>query len=211
MPHFSASFQQPSLDTEVSKRCLGSICHVIRAHGFRCRVRTASLGTSVPSSPIVVLHHVMASCFSDQLLNPKTRSRSTFVFWRHPCVGERTVARATLPRAGGQSGGPPRRRGPCGGAVPPRWGWRECSTSPSVAFLLQTTPGAVSLAAGAAVTRSEDPHAPSTTPVPVRRVSSRKSLGWTPSGTRDKSRHKPPTPWRKKKPDTRAIGSSKET
>ncbi|XP_077913403.1 MYND-type zinc finger-containing chromatin reader ZMYND8 isoform X20 [Halichoerus grypus] len=74
-----------------------------------------------------------------------------------------------------------------------------------------TTPGAVSLAAGAAVTRSEDPHAPSTTPVPVRRVSSRKSLGWTPSGTRDKSRHKPPTPWRKKKPDTRAIGSSKET
>ncbi|XP_073736415.1 MYND-type zinc finger-containing chromatin reader ZMYND8 isoform X14 [Callorhinus ursinus] len=74
-----------------------------------------------------------------------------------------------------------------------------------------TTPGAVSLVAGAAVTRSEDPHAPSTTPVPVRRVSSRKSLGWTPSGTRDKSRHKPPTPWRKKKPDTRAIGSSKET
>nr|XP_054366126.1 MYND-type zinc finger-containing chromatin reader ZMYND8 isoform X13 [Mirounga angustirostris] len=74
-----------------------------------------------------------------------------------------------------------------------------------------TTPRAVSLVAGAAVTRSEDPHAPSTTPVPVRRVSSRKSLGWTPSGTRDKSRHKPPTPWRKKKPDTRAVGSSKET
>ncbi|XP_041588152.1 protein kinase C-binding protein 1 isoform X14 [Vulpes lagopus] len=74
-----------------------------------------------------------------------------------------------------------------------------------------TIPGAVSLVAGAAATRSEDPHAPSTTPVPVRRVSSRKSLGWTPSGTRDKSRHKPPTPWRKKKPDTRAIGSSKET
>ncbi|XP_045836406.1 protein kinase C-binding protein 1 isoform X5 [Meles meles] len=74
-----------------------------------------------------------------------------------------------------------------------------------------TIPGAVSLVAGAAATRSEDPHAPSTTPAPVRRVSSRKSLGWTPSGTRDKSRHKPPTPWRKKKPDTRAIGSSKET
>ncbi|XP_046925784.1 protein kinase C-binding protein 1 isoform X9 [Lynx rufus] len=74
-----------------------------------------------------------------------------------------------------------------------------------------TIPGAVSLAAGAAATRSEDPHAPSTTPVPVRRASSRKSLGWTPSGTRDKSRHKPPTPWRKKKPDTRATGSGKET
>ncbi|XP_026359454.1 protein kinase C-binding protein 1 isoform X8 [Ursus americanus] len=74
-----------------------------------------------------------------------------------------------------------------------------------------TIPGAVSLVAGAAVTRSEDPLAPNTTPAPVRRASSRKSLGWTPSGTRDKSRHKPPTPWRKKKPDTRAIGSSKET
>ncbi|XP_034497586.1 protein kinase C-binding protein 1 isoform X5 [Ailuropoda melanoleuca] len=74
-----------------------------------------------------------------------------------------------------------------------------------------TIPGAVSLVAGAAVTRSEDPLAPSTTPAPVRRASSRKSLGWTPSGTRDKSRHKPPTPWRKKKTDTRAIGSSKET
>uniref|UniRef100_A0A8C9JKI4 Zinc finger MYND-type containing 8 n=1 Tax=Panthera tigris altaica TaxID=74533 RepID=A0A8C9JKI4_PANTA len=74
-----------------------------------------------------------------------------------------------------------------------------------------TIPGAVSLVAGAAATRSEDPHAPSTTPVPVRRASSRKSLGWTPSGTRDKSRHKPPTPWRKKKPDTRATGSGKET
>ncbi|XP_022264968.1 MYND-type zinc finger-containing chromatin reader ZMYND8 isoform X13 [Canis lupus baileyi] len=78
-------------------------------------------------------------------------------------------------------------------------------------MLPPTIPGAVSLVAGAAATRSEDPHAPSTMPVPVRRVSSRKSLGWTPSGTRDKSRHKPPTPWRKKKPDTRAIGSSKET
>ncbi|XP_078300124.1 MYND-type zinc finger-containing chromatin reader ZMYND8 isoform X16 [Panthera onca] len=74
-----------------------------------------------------------------------------------------------------------------------------------------TIPGAVSLVAGAAATRSEDPHALSTTPVPVRRASSRKSLGWTPSGTRDKSRHKPPTPWRKKKPDTRATGSGKET
>ncbi|XP_032206342.1 protein kinase C-binding protein 1 isoform X14 [Mustela erminea] len=74
-----------------------------------------------------------------------------------------------------------------------------------------TIPGAASPVAGAAGMRSEDPHAPSTTPAPARRASSRKSLGWTPSGTRDKSRHKPPTPWRKKKPDTRAIGSSKET
>ncbi|XP_058988913.1 MYND-type zinc finger-containing chromatin reader ZMYND8 isoform X3 [Mustela lutreola] len=74
-----------------------------------------------------------------------------------------------------------------------------------------TIPGAASPVAGAAGMRSEEPHAPSTTPAPARRASSRKSLGWTPSGTRDKSRHKPPTPWRKKKPDTRAIGSSKET
>ncbi|XP_058143172.1 MYND-type zinc finger-containing chromatin reader ZMYND8 isoform X8 [Dasypus novemcinctus] len=44
-------------------------------------------------------------------------------------------------------------------------------------------PGAVNPAAGAAATRSGARHVPSTTPVPVRRVSSRKSLGWTPSGT----------------------------
>uniref|UniRef100_A0ABI7Y473 Zinc finger MYND-type containing 8 n=1 Tax=Felis catus TaxID=9685 RepID=A0ABI7Y473_FELCA len=69
-----------------------------------------------------------------------------------------------------------------------------------------TIPGAVSPVAGAAATRSEDPHAPSTTPVPARRASSRKSLGWTPSGTRDKSRHKPPTPWEK---ETRHQGNGK--
>ncbi|XP_077622252.1 MYND-type zinc finger-containing chromatin reader ZMYND8 isoform X15 [Crocuta crocuta] len=73
-----------------------------------------------------------------------------------------------------------------------------------------TIPGAANLVAGAAATRSEDPLAPSTTLAPVRRVSSRKSLGWTPSGTRDKSRHKPPTPWRKKKPDARATGNGQE-
>ncbi|XP_057359043.1 MYND-type zinc finger-containing chromatin reader ZMYND8 isoform X8 [Manis pentadactyla] len=73
-----------------------------------------------------------------------------------------------------------------------------------------TIPGAVNPAAGVA-TRSEDLHVLSTTPAPARRVSSRKSLGWTPSGTRDKWRHKPPTPWRKKKPDTKKTGNSKET
>ncbi|XP_058418529.1 MYND-type zinc finger-containing chromatin reader ZMYND8 isoform X10 [Diceros bicornis minor] len=74
-----------------------------------------------------------------------------------------------------------------------------------------TIPGVVSPVAGAAATRSEGRHVPSTMPVPVRRVSSRKSLGWTPSGTRDRLRHKPPTPWRKTKPDTRKMGNSKET
>ncbi|XP_073092601.1 MYND-type zinc finger-containing chromatin reader ZMYND8 isoform X11 [Manis javanica] len=73
-----------------------------------------------------------------------------------------------------------------------------------------TIPGAVNPAAGVA-TRSEDLHVLSTTAAPARRVSSRKSLGWTPSGTRDKWRHKPPTPWRKKKPDTKKTGNSKET
>ncbi|XP_039105352.1 protein kinase C-binding protein 1 isoform X15 [Hyaena hyaena] len=73
-----------------------------------------------------------------------------------------------------------------------------------------TIPGAANLVAGAAATRSEDPLASSTTLAPVRRVSSRKSLGWTPSGTRDKSRHKLPTPWRKKKPDARATGNGQE-
>ncbi|XP_063489434.1 MYND-type zinc finger-containing chromatin reader ZMYND8 isoform X24 [Symphalangus syndactylus] len=47
---------------------------------------------------------------------------------------------------------------------------------------------------GAAAMRRGDPHVPSTTPVPARRASSRKSLGWTPSGTSSESGHKPPTP-----------------
>ncbi|XP_054429615.1 MYND-type zinc finger-containing chromatin reader ZMYND8 isoform X3 [Pteronotus mesoamericanus] len=74
-----------------------------------------------------------------------------------------------------------------------------------------TIPGAVSPAAGAAAMRSEARRVLSTTPVPVRRASSRKSLGWTPSGTRDKLRHKPSAPRRKKKPDPRRTGNSKET
>ncbi|XP_071077840.1 MYND-type zinc finger-containing chromatin reader ZMYND8 isoform X21 [Desmodus rotundus] len=74
-----------------------------------------------------------------------------------------------------------------------------------------TIPGAVSLAAGVAAMRSEARRVLSSTPAPARRVSSRKSLGWTPSGTRDKLRHKPSAPRRKKKPDPRKTGSSKET
>lgn len=42
----------------------------------------------------------------------------------------------------------------------------------------QTIPGAVNPVAGAAARRSEDRPAPSTTPVPVRRASSRKSPAW---------------------------------
>ncbi|XP_016060298.1 PREDICTED: protein kinase C-binding protein 1 isoform X4 [Miniopterus natalensis] len=74
-----------------------------------------------------------------------------------------------------------------------------------------TIPGAVSPVAGAAAMRSEGRRVLSTTPVPVRRVSSRKSLGWTPSGTRDKLRHKPSVPRRKKKTEPRKPGNGKET
>nr|XP_023406108.1 protein kinase C-binding protein 1 isoform X10 [Loxodonta africana] len=49
-----------------------------------------------------------------------------------------------------------------------------------------TIPGVASPVAGAAARRSGGQHVPSTTPAPARRASSRKSLGWTPSGTRDK-------------------------
>ncbi|XP_036085219.1 protein kinase C-binding protein 1 isoform X28 [Rousettus aegyptiacus] len=73
-----------------------------------------------------------------------------------------------------------------------------------------TIPGVASPVAGAAM-RNEARRVLSTTPVPVRRVSSRKSLGWTPSGTRDKLRHKPSTLGRKKKTDPRKPGNRKET
>lgn len=59
----------------------------------------------------------------------------------------------------------------------------------------QTIPGAVNPVAGAAARRSEGRPAPSTTPAPVRRASSLKSLAWTPSGTRDTLGPKPPAPW----------------
>ncbi|XP_045430723.1 protein kinase C-binding protein 1 isoform X7 [Pipistrellus kuhlii] len=58
-----------------------------------------------------------------------------------------------------------------------------------------TTPGAVSPGAGAAAAaarRSEDHRAPST--AAARRASSRKSLGWTPSGTRAAPGPAPPAP-----------------
>ncbi|XP_036100052.1 protein kinase C-binding protein 1 isoform X23 [Molossus molossus] len=74
-----------------------------------------------------------------------------------------------------------------------------------------TTPGAVSPAAGAAAMRSEGRRGLSTAAAPVRRASSRKSLGWTPSGTRDKLRHKPSAPRRKKKPDSRKTGNGRDT
>ncbi|KAM5304257.1 MYND-type zinc finger-containing chromatin reader ZMYND8 isoform 6-T7 [Glossophaga mutica] len=75
-----------------------------------------------------------------------------------------------------------------------------------------TIPGAASPAAGAAAAmRSEARRALSSAPAAARRASSRKSLGWTPSGTRDKLRHKPSAPRRKKKPDPRKTGSSKDT
>ncbi|XP_014391860.1 PREDICTED: protein kinase C-binding protein 1 isoform X5 [Myotis brandtii] len=73
-----------------------------------------------------------------------------------------------------------------------------------------TIPGAASPAAGAAAMRSEDRRVPSTTPAPARRVSSRKSLGWTPCGTRDKPRHQPPAP-RRKKADPGPPGNGAET
>ncbi|XP_066243695.1 MYND-type zinc finger-containing chromatin reader ZMYND8 isoform X19 [Saccopteryx leptura] len=74
-----------------------------------------------------------------------------------------------------------------------------------------TIPGVVSPAAGAAAMRSEARHVLSTAPAPARRASSRKSPGWTPSGTRDKLRHKPSAPRRKKKTDPRKTGNGKET
>uniref|UniRef100_A0A8C6A8K1 Uncharacterized protein n=1 Tax=Marmota marmota marmota TaxID=9994 RepID=A0A8C6A8K1_MARMA len=64
------------------------------------------------------------------------------------------------------------------------------------AFPLQTIPGGASPLAGAMVKRSEGWPAPSSTPAPAPRASSRKSLGSMPSGTRgkDASIHVPPTP-----------------
>ncbi|XP_063576568.1 MYND-type zinc finger-containing chromatin reader ZMYND8 isoform X21 [Pongo abelii] len=56
-----------------------------------------------------------------------------------------------------------------------------------------TIPGVIN-PVGAAAMRRGDRHVPSTTPVPARRASSQKSLGWTPSGTSSESGHKPPTP-----------------
>ncbi|XP_066869992.1 MYND-type zinc finger-containing chromatin reader ZMYND8 isoform X17 [Kogia breviceps] len=73
-----------------------------------------------------------------------------------------------------------------------------------------TIPGAVNPVVGAAAMRNGGRHALSTPPAPVRRASSRRSLGWTPSGTKDTLEHKSPIPWRKKKPDTRKTGNSKE-
>ncbi|XP_023611940.1 protein kinase C-binding protein 1 isoform X4 [Myotis lucifugus] len=73
-----------------------------------------------------------------------------------------------------------------------------------------TIPGAASPAAGAAAMRSEDRRVPSTTPAPARRVSSRKSLGWTPSGTRDKPRPQPSAP-RRKKADPGPPGNGADT
>ncbi|XP_070276898.1 MYND-type zinc finger-containing chromatin reader ZMYND8 isoform X15 [Myotis yumanensis] len=73
-----------------------------------------------------------------------------------------------------------------------------------------TIPGAASPAAGAAAMRSEDRRVPSTTPAPARRASSRKSLGWTPSGTRDKPRPQPSAP-RRKKADPGPPGNGADT
>ena len=73
------------------------------------------------------------------------------------------------------------------GMVPIHWKWAGMlKTCLPVDFPpTQTIPGAVNPVAGAAVMRNGERHALSTTPAPVRRASSRKSLGWTPSGTRD--------------------------
>ena len=53
---------------------------------------------------------------------------------------------------------------------------------PSRWFPPQTTPGVASPVAGAAAMRNEGRPVPSTTPVPVPRASSRRSLGWMPAG-----------------------------
>ncbi|XP_077808060.1 MYND-type zinc finger-containing chromatin reader ZMYND8 isoform X36 [Macaca mulatta] len=70
-----------------------------------------------------------------------------------------------------------------------------------------TIPGVVN-PVGAAAMRRGDRHVPSTTAVPARRASSRKSLGWTPSGTSSESGHKPPTPL-EKNPDARKRRNNK--
>ncbi|EAW75705.1 protein kinase C binding protein 1, isoform CRA_c [Homo sapiens] len=71
---------------------------------------------------------------------------------------------------------------------PPQTTSRTPTTPPR-----STIPGVIN-PVGAAVMRRGDRHVPITTPVPARRASSRKSLGWTPSGTSSESGHKPPTP-----------------
>uniref|UniRef100_A0A4X1UA03 Zinc finger MYND-type containing 8 n=1 Tax=Sus scrofa TaxID=9823 RepID=A0A4X1UA03_PIG len=72
-----------------------------------------------------------------------------------------------------------------------------------------TTPGVASPVAGAAAMRNEGRPVPSTTPVPVPRASSRRSLGWMPSGTRDTS-HPPLEGGKKPTTDTRKTGNSQE-
>nr|BAE90797.1 unnamed protein product [Macaca fascicularis] len=76
-----------------------------------------------------------------------------------------------------------------------------------IGFPPQTIPGVVN-PVGAAAMRRGDRHVPSTTAVPARRASSRKSLGWTPSGTSSESGHKPPTPL-EKNPDARKRRNNK--
>uniref|UniRef100_A0A2I3MQ35 Zinc finger MYND-type containing 8 n=1 Tax=Papio anubis TaxID=9555 RepID=A0A2I3MQ35_PAPAN len=85
---------------------------------------------------------------------------------------------------------------------PPQTTSRTPTTPPR-----STIPGVVN-PVGAAAMRRGDRHVPSTTAVPARRASSRKSLGWTPSGTSSESGHKPPTPL-EKNPDARKRRNNK--
>uniref|UniRef100_A0A8D0V4Q7 Zinc finger MYND-type containing 8 n=1 Tax=Sus scrofa TaxID=9823 RepID=A0A8D0V4Q7_PIG len=87
---------------------------------------------------------------------------------------------------------------------PPQTTSRTPTTPPR-----STTPGVASPVAGAAAMRNEGRPVPSTTPVPVPRASSRRSLGWMPSGTRDTS-HPPLEGGEKPTTDTRKTGNSQE-
>lgn len=116
MPDFSASLQQPSLDAEASEGCLVSTCRVIRVHGSRYRVRTACLGTSVPSSPISILHNVTTYCSYNHPLNPKTISRLPLHSGDPPTEGSGRRPWAAA-QGRGQSSGPQGRRRPGGGAL----------------------------------------------------------------------------------------------
>lgn len=113
MPDFGASFQQPSLDAEASEGCLVLTRRVIRVHGSRYRVRTACLGTSVPSSPVLILHNVTTYCSCNQPLNPKTISRLPLHSGDPPHGGQRAAALGDCP-------GERAERRPAGEA-PARW------------------------------------------------------------------------------------------
>lgn len=172
---------------------------------------TPELPSWIISTFFIHLYYSLSSCFSSQLLlHPKKQVLPLYCPDPHIWAGKRRQDLDHL----------------CCGVGRGRWlpgeqvrvWWRGGPASlaagrnaepPSRWFPPQTTPGVASPVAGAAAMRNEGRPVPSTTPVPVPRASSRRSLGWMPSGTRDTS-HPPLEGGKKPTTDTRKTGNSQE-